>query len=199
MKKSTQIAAVVGACAIAFAAVGCSSSSTTSSPSSAASSAVPANTLTANGVSFQYPEAWVERDDLTTSAQAGNEIWKEAVGPAGSETDLAIMTGYTVNVEVTKENVDSLKSQVETTMTDLAKQANGSVTSPVTVQETAGFPGFTAQIAVKTQSGQPVESTVWLFFNGKTEYFLNCQYGPTAKEDMFPGCEQMRSTFKLAS
>jgi len=107
------------------------------------------------------------------------------------------MSAYTVGLEVTDKNIASVQPEVASTLKGLAEQGGGSVTSPIKVEATAGYPGFSQELTVKTPSGQEVASTLWLFFNGKTEYFMNCQYVPADQATMIAGCQTIRSTFKV--
>ena len=160
----------------------CSSSSTTSNS--------PAPTVDLNTM-----KNWSERTDISTQAQQGNRAWQQAVGP--DSVSLSILSQYDLNVEVTPENASQLQGEVETTLSNLAKQAGGSTTSAVTAEQTAGLPGFTTTLTVKNPSGTEVSSTVWLFFKGKTEYFLNCQYVPAQQAELLAGCNTIRTTFAI--
>lgn len=186
---------------VATTAAGCSSSSSTSGNSQSPSSTAPSmatTTYAANGVTFQYPDDWAQKEQ-SGGKNTGNLVWTQSFGPEASKSNLATVSEYTVNLDVTSENVAALKSQIETTIADLASQAGGSVTTPVSVESTAGFPGYTAKVAVKTPDGTAVDSTLWMFFNGKTEYFLNCQAVPEAVQEMAAGCDVVRQTFKTTS
>jgi hypothetical protein len=173
----------------------CSSSSTTSNPPSPSAPTGDLNTMNANGVTYKYPKNWSERTDISTQAQQGNRAWQQAVGP--DSVSLSILSQYDLNVEVTPENASQLQGEVETTLSNLAKQAGGSTTSAVTAEQTAGLPGFTTTLTVKNPSGTEVSSTVWLFFKGKTEYFLNCQYVPAQQAELLAGCNTVRTTFAI--
>ena len=173
----------------------CSSSSSSPSNSSTPAPSADLNTMNANGVTYKYPKNWSERTDLTTQAQQGNRVWQQAVGP--DSVNMSILSEYTINVDVTPENISQLQSEVETTLSNLAKQAGGSTTGQIKAEQTAGYPGFSQTLTVKNPSGQQVESTVWLFFKGKSEYFLNCQYTSAQQTELLAGCNTVRSTFKV--
>jgi hypothetical protein len=34
-------------------------------------------------------------------------------------------------------------------------------------------------------------------YDGKTEYFINCQFAPEAAEEMKQGCEQVAESFQV--
>lgn len=163
-------------------------------PSSASPSA-DLNTMSANGVTYKYPANWSERTDLTTQSEQGNRAWQQAVGP--DSVNMSILSQYNINIHVTPDNVSGLKSEVESTLSNLARQAGGATTGPLTEESTAGYPGFTQTLTVKNPSGQKVQSTVWMFFKGKTEYFLNCQYLAAQKFEIRNGCNTVRATFTV--
>lgn len=199
MNRAWKAAAIAGACVvIAGGATACSSSSSSSSsasPSASSSPSVVTSTYSDNGVTFQYPQEWEERQQ-NSGASTGTQLWTQSFGPSTSTSNLAIVSAYSVNIDITEENIASTQGEIETTIANLAKQANGTVTSPVKIESTAGLPGFTADVQVKTQSGTTVDSTLWLFFQGKTEYFINCQAVPEAVTEMMAGCQVIRDTFK---
>lgn len=151
--------------------------------------------MTANGVTYKYPSSWQPQDGLTTGAQQGNRVWQQAVGT--DSTNLAILSQYDLGQEVTAENVEQLQADVTTTLEGLATQAGGKTTSPVTLETTAGYPGFTQTLTVQRPTGEQVDSTIWLFFNGKTEYFLNCQYVSAQQTETLAGCNTIRTTFAV--
>ncbi len=187
--------AITAIAATAVIGLGACSSSSSSSSSSSPTPSAELNTMNQDGVSYKYPKNWSVRTDLQTQAQQGNRVWQQAVGP--DSVSMSILSEYTINVEVTPENVSQLQGEVETTLSNLAKQAGGSTTGQIKSESTAGYPGFTQTLTVKNPAGQEVESTVWLFFKGKTEFFLNCQYVTAQKTDLLAGCNTVRSTFAV--
>lgn len=189
----TRAIAITAIAATAVIGLGACSSSSTTSNSPAPTGDL--NTMNANGVTYKYPKNWSERTDISTQAQQGNRAWQQAVGP--DSVSLSILSQYNLNVEVTPENASQLQGEVETTLSNLANQAGGSTTSAVTAEQTAGLPGFTTTLTVKNPSGTEVSSTVWLFFKGKTEYFLNCQYVPAQQAELLAGCNTIRTTFAI--
>ena len=189
----TRAIAITAIAATAVIGLGACSSSSTTSNSPAPTGDL--NTMNDNGVTYKYSKNWSERTDISTQAQQGNRAWQQAVGP--DSVSLSILSQYDLNVEVTPENASQLQGEVETTLSNLAKQAGGSTTSAVTAEQTAGLPGFTTTLTVKNPSGTEVSSTVWLFFKGKTEYFINCQYVPAQQAELLAGCNTIRTTFAI--
>ncbi len=184
---NVKVAAVAVVAAAALSVAGCSSSTTSDAPKN--------KTMNKDGVSYEYPDSWNEITDLKTGSQTGNQKWQQAVGQ--TTTNLAIISSYQVGVTVTEQNLAELEPQIVETIGNLAKQSSGTVTSPVKTEQTAGFPGFTAEVAVKSPSGADLQSTLWLFFDGNNEYFLNCQAQAGQQAQMQPGCNTIRQTFKV--
>jgi|GEM_PF-1158924 len=153
-------------------------------------------TMNSNGVSFEYPSAW-QLTETSGGAESGNALWNQNL--AVSEADFAAITAYQLDQEVTGANLGQAQDEFATTLDQLAAQANGAVTTPLTPEGTAGLPGLTGQISVQTSTGLPVDSTIWVFFDGSTQYFINCQYQQAEKTQMLAGCGLIRDTFKVAS
>ncbi|NQU37793.1 MAG: hypothetical protein HQ526_09410 [Actinobacteria bacterium] len=153
-------------------------------------------TMTSNGVSYEYPSSW-QLTETSGGTETGNVIWNQNL--AASATDFAGISAYELNQEVNEANLGEAQDQFADTLNQLAAQANGAVTTPLQPEGTAGFPGLTGQLSVQTPTGQPVDSTIWVFFDGKTEYFINCQYQKAEQTQMLAGCGLIRDTFKVLS
>lgn len=155
------------------------------------------NVMAADGVTYEYPKSWQAQPSVNTSAGPSNRAWQQAVGP--DATSVAIVSQYNLTAEVTAENLEQHRAEVATTLQNVATQSGGTTIGPVTPESTAGFPGFTAALTVKDSANQVLNSTVWLFFDGTTEYFLNCQYTPDQQSELIHGCNTIRDTFKVVS
>lgn len=148
-----------------------------------------------NGVSYDYPASWNVYTQASNAAQTGSQLWGQNVGP--TQLSLAQISSYQIQGEITDQNLSEAQPQIEDTVAKLAADAGGSVTSPVQPQSTAGLPGYTAQVQVKGENNTPLDSTVWFFFQGSTEYFINCQYVAESQSEMLEGCQLIRNTFKI--
>ncbi|MFT6563574.1 MAG: hypothetical protein ACJAY5_000303 [Actinomycetes bacterium] len=178
--------------------VGCTSSAT-SEPEPGIETATSGYTgattkVSSNGVSFEYPSSW-EVTGTSGSAESGNTLWNQKF--AASEADFAAITAYKLDQEISGANLGEAQDEVSVTLSQLAAQSNGAVTTPLTPEGTAGLPGLTGQLSVETPSGQPVDSTIWVFYDGSTEYLINCQYLQAEKTQMLAGCGLIRDTFKI--
>jgi hypothetical protein len=189
-------AAAIAASALVLA--GCTSSTTTQPEPGAetgTSGYVGATTtMNSNGVSFEYPSAW-QLSETSGGAESGNALWNQNL--ASSEADFAAITAYQLTQEITGANLGQTQEEFAATLDQLAAQANGAVTTPLTPEGTAGLPGLTGKLSVQTPNGQPVDSTIWVFFDGSTEYFINCQYQQAEQTQMLAGCGLIRDTFKV--
>lgn len=191
MRRTFSIFAAATLAAITLAACSDSGATDTQSPTSEFS------VMAENGVTYEYPNSWQPQPSVTTGAEQGNRAWQQAVGP--DATSVAILSQYSLTAEVTADNLEQFRAEVATTLQNLAAQSGGTTIGPVTPESTAGFPGFTAALTVTDAAGQALNSTVWLFFDGTTEYFLNCQYAPEQQSELIPGCNTIRATFKVVS
>ena len=177
---------------------GCTSSATTE-PEPGVETGTSGNvgattTMNSNGVSYEYPSEW-KLSETSGGAESGNALWNQNL--AVSDADFAAVTAYQLGAEVNGGNLGQAQEELATTLNQLAAQANGAVTAPLTPEETAGFPGLTGQLSVQTPKGQPVDSTIWAFFDGSTQYFINCQYQQAQQTQMLAGCGLIRDTFKV--
>lgn len=191
IRRTLSVLAAVTLSATALGACSNSSTTDTQSPTS------EFNVMAANGVTYEYPKSWQAQPSVSTGAEQGNRAWKQAVGP--DATSVAILSQYNLTAEVTAGNLEQFREEVATTLQNLATQSGGATIGPVTPESTAGYPGFTAALTVKDATGQVLNSTVWLFFDGTTEYFLNCQYAPEQQSELIPGCNTIRDTFTVVS
>ncbi len=195
---SIKATAAVAIAASTIALAGCTSSAT-SEPEPGLQTGTSGyvgstTTVTNNGVTFEYPSAW-QQTDTSGGASSGNALWNENF--AVSEADFAAITAYELNSPVTGANIGDAQEEFTSTLTQLAAQANGAITTPLQPEGTAGFPGLTGQLSVETPAGEAVDSTIWVFFDGTTEYFINCQYQSAEKTQMLAGCGLIRDTFKV--
>lgn len=176
----------------------CKASVTVTTNGSSGSAGGGGNTYDKNGVAFQYPSNWQELTPASTSAQTGNEAWSATFGP-GTGQNVVVVTAYALNLEINAGNVDKVKSEVASTLGNIAKAAGGSFNGSLTPTTMGGFPGFQADISVAGTSGESLQSSVVVVFNGKTEYFVNCQYDSSSKSDVLAACDQIKGSFKATS
>jgi hypothetical protein len=144
----------------------------------------------AHGVTFDYPADWEE-----FSAPAGNDkLWTTRLGIGGE--NLVIVNAYQLNVSVTAENLDEVKTEFTQVLQQTFEQLDGTIQAGPEEITMAGKPGLRYK-ATGTVDGTPIESTIVVAFDGTIEYFFNCQYTQENSAEITQGCDQIMRTFKL--
>jgi len=174
---------------------GSASSSPTAASSETSSPATAGKTFSGNGISFQYPESWQEFTLSGTTASSGNQLWNETVGI--DAINFVSVSGYTINVPITNDNIDDQKAGIGQQISALFTQAGGGIDGGPTDETMAGLPalGFTG--TAKNPAGALVSSKLVLAFDGTTEYFVNCQYDSTGESELLAGCDQIVGSFSV--
>lgn len=154
-----------------------------------------------NGVSFHYPKDWEQAKFTGQSAQNAKGVWTEAFKPSSSSSkaDIIFLTEYRTPVAITMKNravyVDEITSSVEA----VTKRAGGALLAGPTMVTMGGMPGFSYRISATTVDGLNSESLILLVWNGKTEYYLNCQHDTngTRAAEIERACKQVIDSFEL--
>jgi hypothetical protein len=196
MRTNLRAAALLVVAAMALGA--CKASVTVTTNGSSGSAGGSYNTYNDNGVSFQYPSAWQELTPTSPAAQTGSQSWSATFGPTSGQ-NVVVVTAYTLPLEVNAGNLDKVKSQVASTLGKIATQAGGSFSGNLSPTTMGGFPAFQADISVSGTSGTTLQSSVIVAFNASTEYFVNCQYDSSSKNDVLSACDQIKGSFKSTS
>lgn len=154
-----------------------------------------ANTFRAHGVTFQYPDGWQDTtDDFSVATTSGEALWTAAV--SADTYDLVIVEAYSVNQEVTADNLDAAEPEVTAFFEQLFGQMDGALESGPEDVTLARLPGleYTGRGA---SDGTPIESRIIVAFDGSTEYFINCQHTEEGAAEINQGCDQIVNTFAL--
>ena len=150
----------------------------------------------ANGVSFRYPHGWRQ---IKPKGLEERGLWTVMIAPSDSAGfDIAFVTEYRTTSAITEKNLASKESGITSTVARAARQAGGALLSGATPITMGGLPGYTFQISARVES-RPSTSHLVLVWNGKTEYFLNCQHltkGMLGGE-IERGCGEIIDSFKL--
>ena len=197
---------IVGMCGLALVvtATGCGNQAdagASAAPSTSAAIPIPSDRLNVyqnHAVTFGYPKVWGEVA-TDAAASSGDFVWSQGFGTGEDHDNVAVVTEYAINQNVTPENISSISEPVETSFNQTVEQLQGTVTQPITPEATAGLPGYTGQFTSKSPSGVNLNSALWIFFKGKTEFTLLCQSVPAQTETMSHGCAVIRQTFRVTS
>jgi hypothetical protein len=147
-------------------------------------------------VTFQYPADWNPVQTSGSSASQGSQAWSEAFGI--DNANFVVVSQYGVNLSITPSNIDQHTSELTTQIQSLFTQAGGSMQSGPTKLTMAGFPALGYSGTAVNPQAVSVKTRIVLAFNGKTEYFVNCQSTGDSNDALDTGCEQIVSTFSVA-
>ena len=156
-------------------------------------------TYSGHGVSLTIPDGWVQSAKTKTTAETGSEIWSQGFGPA-SGVDFVAVTAYATNVAITQKNADKYAPKVTVAVKSLFGSAGGTLLSGPKSATIGDMVGYRFATTFPGESGQKLGSDVLMVWNGRTEYFFNCQYqaNGSRKAEIERGCKTIESSFKLA-
>lgn len=156
-------------------------------------------TYSDHGVSLTIPDGWAQSAKTETTAATGNEIWSQGFGPA-SGVDFVAVTAYATNVAITHKNAGKYAPKVTVAVKSLFKSAGGTLVGGPNSATIGDMVGYRFESTFPGEGGKTVDSDVLMVWNGRTEYFFNCQYqaNGSRKAEIKRGCKTIESTFKLA-
>jgi ABC-type glycerol-3-phosphate transport system substrate-binding protein len=134
------------------------------------------------GITFEYPSDWTLEDDVSIDSELGssaNDI--KAVGI--DDSNGIIVESYTLNQEVTSDNIDAAKSELDNLIKSVDPNASG------TTGETGGFPSVTFE-EVPLTTPTDGQSTLVAVFDQDSEYLINCQSTPDHRDEVQSACDQ---------
>lgn len=210
-----RIPVAVAGVALAIGLAGCSSSAEVSvgseSPSVSASAeqTVPADAQTYTsdkyGFSFQYAPPFEQKGDTSWEAESGASsadsvavFDTKGTQVGGQYRDAFVVNVYELNTEITAENLDQVKAELESSVIPQLEKSSQdmqiSELSPATVGSLNGFQAD-ATFAVE---GTPMTSTLYFLFDGTIEYQLLAQSATDRWEELTPTFDQMVNSFTVA-
>ena len=150
-----------------------------------------------HGISFSYPSGWKQLRLTGTSASAGSQDWSATFGL--DQRNVVIVSQFTLTVSITADDIDSKADAIRGQLDSLFTQAGGALTGGPTRERMGGLPALGFSGRAKTPNGDAVDSRLVLAFDGRTEYFVNCQYDAEHADDVAAGCDEIVSTFRKAA
>ena len=137
---------------------------------------------------FEYPASFESSNDVTTATQLGSSA--DATTAVGiDDSNGIVIQKFSLGATVTESNLDAVKRQADALIGSADPGASG---KPA---QTGGFPSLT-YAAFPLQSPSGGQSRVTLLFDGRDEYFINCQSTPQEREAINAACDQALSTLK---
>jgi hypothetical protein len=154
-----------------------------------------------HGISFHYPKDWEPTVFTGESAQNARGLWTEAFKPrsSSSKADIIFMSEYRTHVAITERNRATYTAEISSSISNLATRAGGSLLAGPTMVSMGGLPGYGFRISAKTRDNLSSESRILLVWNGKREYYLNCQHDTASSHaaEIERGCNKVIGSFKL--
>ena len=158
-------------------------------------------TYKGHGISFRYPKNWQPAKFTGLSAKNASGLWTVAFKPGSSPSraDLVFMSEYRTPVAITKRNRATFTAQVTSSVSDVATRAGGSLLAGPTMVSLGGLLGYGFRIRAKTRGNLSSESRILLVWNGKSEYYLNCQHeaGGQHTAEVEHACDMVIRSFGL--
>jgi hypothetical protein len=161
------------------------------SPTGAAIVSPPPGTLFAHwrGVRFAYPDTW----RLVSSTPTGDTTLNLVVSP--DQNSFIRLQRFSLLLNVSADRLPEVKDQISKLLRTTAADVNGTVTSPLRVEGTAGLPGFVGSLRVRSSSGAAAQELLYVFFDETNEYTLACASTTATRDVVTAGCELARQTF----
>ncbi len=152
-----------------------------------------------NGVTFQYPGSWQRGEDKND--KAANQLWSE---PVLEDSERAILvTAYKLNKPITAESREANRASLDREVRAAIESDSASIQSGPRRIQVGGLPALQYAGVSRFDADTEAENTWTFVFDGETEYFINCSFAPTGKEDdarraeVAAACEQLLTTFAV--
>lgn len=143
------------------------------------------------GITFEYPGDFERTEDVDIAQSAGQA--QKTVALAQSEDNAIFVQRYALNRAVTAKDADAIRSELDQVLARLAS------TDVKGRQIDVGEPlAFRYEIE-KLRQPEDGRSTIVAVFDGRTEYFLNCQSVPDGREELEEACERAIDTLEPKS
>jgi len=139
-------------------------------------------------ITFEYPAEMQLREDVTLGQSAGAQA-DETVALAFDEDDAIVVQRFDLNVEVTEDNVDDAKTELDGVISQLDPDAGSG--------EDISLDGFEAfEYDIKPEAPPGARSRYVVLFAGDTEYVINCQATEERREDIAGACRTALETVR---
>jgi hypothetical protein len=151
-------------------------------------------TFDGDGYSFTHPGSWSEREgEARVRRNVSSSFY---FGPEEGEDVLVLDVGW-IAFPITESNVDTVSDQFAGELAAIFRLARGRVTKGPTRLTVGGLPALRFEGSTLTPDGVPVRSQVTAVFDGRTQYFMNCQFTDERAEEMKRGCDQVVRSFRI--
>jgi len=212
-----RIAVVVAGAVLAIGLGGCSGSAEVNvgesqtpaaSPTEVATTPADVETYTSEkyGFSFQYAPPFEQKGDTSWEAESGASsadsvavFDTDGTQVGGQYRDAFVVNVYQLNTEITDENLDAVKTELEqNVIPTLEKSSEDMTISELTPTTVGGLNGFQASATFMVED-TAMTSDLYFLFDGNIEYQLLTQSATDRWEELQPTFEQMVNSFTVSA
>jgi hypothetical protein len=136
---------------------------------------------------FEYPGDFELSEDVGFSQSLGQQSEEDTVALGIDDDDALILQSFTLNLEVTADNLSLAKREFDRLLQQVDPSADGEEGT------IAGFPSLTYD-AVDLTTPEDGISRYTVFFEGDQEYLINCQSTPAERDQIEAACDQALET-----
>ena len=140
-------------------------------------------------ITFDYPKDLIQTTQLEFGTRAGSDAARAAVGI--DRDNMILVSRYDLRRPVTTANVGAVKPEVDGVIRQLA----GSPMAGARI-DVGGLPGYRYRVPLPAPVGGV--SRVYVLFDRKVEYFLNCQSTPESRDRLDRACDRALDTLRRA-
>ena len=140
------------------------------------------------GITFELPGDFERTKDVTVTQSAGEA--EETVAFAQSKENAIFVQRYSLNRAVTEKDAEAVRKELDGVIGQLSGgKANGERV------DAGGLLAFRYEIE-DLSTPEDGRSTIVAMFDGKTEYFLNCQSVPDGRDEVDEACDTAIETLE---
>lgn len=146
-----------------------------------------------NGITFNYPTSWSELQLGEGRFSAGDANFSVGVGL--DPTNEVTVSGYTLRMAVTAENLSQVEAEVSGLADSVASSVGGEVTSGPEMATYGGMPSWHFEVGGQL-GGQTHLLHGYMLFDGMTQYWVGCESDEANAEAISAGCDQILATLE---
>ena len=139
-------------------------------------------------ITFDYPKDLIQTTELKFGTRAGSaDAGRAAVGI--DRDNMILVSRYDLRRPVTTANVGTVKPEVDGVIQQLAGTPMDGARIDV-----GGLPGYRYRVPLPAPAGGV--SRLYVLFDQKVEYFLNCQSTPESRDRLDQACDRALDTLR---
>jgi hypothetical protein len=142
-------------------------------------------------ITFDYPKDLIQTTQLKFGTRAGSaDAARAAVGI--DRDNMILVSRYDLRRPVTTANVGAVKPEVD----GVIRQLSGTPMDGARI-DVGGLPGYRYRVSLPAPAGGV--SRLYVLFDRKVEYFLNCQSTPESRDRLDQACDRALDTLRRPS